>query len=166
MGKFQDLTNRRFGLLTVKNRVENDKFNKPQWLCQCECGKCIVVSTARLTSGNTKSCGHLRATNHYKKHGLKGNRLYSTWKGMKNRCCNVNNVSYRNYGGRGITVCDEWKNDFQAFYDYVSDLPHFGEKGYTLDRINNDGNYEPSNVRWATAKEQRSNQRKVLYYGE
>lgn len=94
-----------------------------------------------------------------KKHGLIHHRLYRIWGCMKTRCLNPKDEHFPLYGGRGITICDEWKDDFQAFYDYVSLLPHFGEKGYSLDRINNDGNYEPDNVRWATATEQANNKR-------
>ena len=94
------------------------------------------------------------------KHGGKGTRLYRIWLNMKNRCYNPRTPRFHDYGGRGITVCDEWKDNFQAFYDYVSQLSHYGEEGYTLDRINNEGNYEPGNVRWATKKEQASNRRR------
>ena len=159
MGKFRDLTNMKFNKLHILERAENDKFNKPQWKCVCECGNEIIVKSQHLINGNTKSCGCLRKINHTKKHNLRNTEHYSEWKGMKNRCANPNNTAFKNYGGRGITVCDEWKNDFEAFYNYVSKLPHFNEIGYTLDRINNDGNYEPNNVRWATRKQQRANQR-------
>lgn len=81
---------------------------------------------------------------------------------MRSRCTNPNSTGYKNWGGRGIKVCDEWLNSFDAFYDYVSKLPHFGEKGRQLDRINNDGNYEPNNVRWATRSEQMRNSRNCL----
>lgn len=88
-------------------------------------------------------------------------KIYSVWENMKTRCFNIKSKDYPGYGARGITVCPEWKNDFQAFYDCVSQLAHFGEAGYSLDRIDNDGNYEPGNVRWTTAKEQANNRRVV-----
>lgn len=100
-----------------------------------------------------------------KTHGLSKTKIYRTWCGMRNRCFNTNVKCYNRYGGRGITVCDEWagSDGFKAFYDYVSKLEHFGEDGYTLDRINNNGNYEPGNVRWATVKEQARNRRSNRY---
>ena len=92
-------------------------------------------------------------------HGMSKTSLYNAWRGMRSRCSLQTCRSYKDYGNRGIQVCEEWKNDFQAFYDYVSQLPHFGEKGYSLDRINNEGNYEPGNVKWSTSKEQANNRR-------
>jgi hypothetical protein len=89
-------------------------------------------------------------------------RIYHVWKQMRQRCLNPNHQRYRDWGGRGIKVHEEWKNSFEAFYAYVSQLPHFGEKGYSLDRINNDGNYEPGNVRWSTAKGQSNNRRRKV----
>ena len=83
------------------------------------------------------------------------------WQAMKQRCNNPKSKDYKNYGGRGITVCEEWSNSFESFYSYVSVLPHYGEEGFSLDRINNDGNYEPGNVRWATRKEQNCNRRSL-----
>ena len=90
---------------------------------------------------------------------MSNEKIYRTWQGMKQRCFQQTHKSFKHYGGRGITVCEEWKNSFQAFYEYVSQLPHFGEKGYSIDRINNEGNYEPGNVKWSTQKEQISNRR-------
>lgn len=103
------------------------------------------------------------------KYGVRQNKYYYAWSMMKQRCENPKNIGYKNYGGRGIKLCDEWRNSFQDYFDYVSALPHFGEPGRTLDRINNDGNYEPGNVRWATRTEQSRNQRsniKLIYNGE
>lgn len=92
-------------------------------------------------------------------HGMSGTKIYCRWFDIKRRCNDERCAGYEDYGGRGIKVCDEWKNDFSAFYDYVSKLPHFGEEGRSIDRINNDGNYEPGNVRWATTTEQLRNRR-------
>ena len=88
-----------------------------------------------------------------------GSKINGVWKDMKKRCFNTNCKAFEDYGGRGITVCQEWQDSFETFYGYVSQLPHFGEPGYSLDRINNDGNYEPGNVKWSTCKEQNNNRR-------
>ena len=132
------------------------------WLCVCDCGNCVEIRGGDLQSGRTRSCGCLRADSAKETHSIHGkahSKIHFVWLSMKNRCFNNKAQGFRNYGGRGIRVCDEWKNDFQSFYDYVSQLPHFGEDGYSIDRINNDGNYEPGNVRWATQKEQVNNRR-------
>lgn len=97
----------------------------------------------------------------HRTHGMSKTSVYRTWSHIKDRCYRENDKSYKDYGARGIAVCDEWKNSFQQFYEHVSALPHFGEIGYTLDRINNDGNYEPGNVRWATKKTQNNNRRNM-----
>lgn len=89
-------------------------------------------------------------------------KLYYTWQGIKKRCFKINHTSYKHYGGRGITMYSEWVDDFSAFYNYVSKLDHFGEKGYTLDRIDNNGNYEPNNLRWETPKKQMRNRQCTL----
>lgn len=91
---------------------------------------------------------------------MKHTKLYHVWDSIKYRCNNPHYPRWKDYGGRGIKICDEWASNFQAFFDYVSALPHFGEPGYSIDRINNDGNYEPGNVRWATRTEQNRNRRK------
>lgn len=153
-----DLTGQRFGRLTVIERVENNKFGQTRWKCHCDCGTDKVIDAQSLISGKTQSCGCLNLENHTT-HQMAYTLIYRTWGSMKARCLNPNAPNYKNYGGRGIKICDEWQNDFQAFYDYVSQLEHYGEKGYTLDRINVNGNYEPNNLRWATAKEQRRNRR-------
>lgn len=92
-------------------------------------------------------------------HHMSETKIYRVWQSMKSRCTRKTDKNFKDYGGRGITVCDEWMNDFQSFYDCVSHLPHFGEEGYSLDRINNEGNYEPGNVKWSTPYEQVHNRR-------
>ena len=164
----KDLTGMKFGRLTVIERVGNTKSRAARWKCRCSCGKEKIVTGSHLLSGATQSCGCLWS-DVVKKNLPYYSKIYSAWHGIKRRCFNPNFKSYSNYGGRGITICDEWNDDFQAFYDYVSKLPHFGEEGYTLDRINNDGNYEPNDLRWATVKEQlrnRRNNRIVEYNGQ
>lgn len=162
MGKFIDLTGQQFGRLLVIRRV-GQKGEKTMWLCLCDCGNEAIVSSGNLRS-ETTSCGCYQKEQARKaktKHGMSHSALSYIWVSIKQRCFNKKNKGYKNYGGRGIKICKEWINSFQAFYDYVSQLPHCGEKGYSLDRINNDGNYEPGNVRWATRSEQNRNRRRV-----
>jgi hypothetical protein len=139
-----DLIGKRFGRLRVIAYAQNHK-----WSCVCNCGARVNVDGNHLRRGCTKSCGCLR-----KKHGMSGSPEYKTWVNMKQRCFNPCNPAYENYGGRGIIVHEQWLN----FEDYFADT---GTRppGYSLDRIDNDGNYEPDNVRWTTSKQQRQNQR-------
>lgn len=162
MGKFKDLTGQKFGRLTALESVGKDKFGQYLWRCECECGKNCIVRGGSLTSGNTKSCGcsHKEAlTARNTKHRLTDAPLYKKWLDIKTRCFNPKRKDHKDYGGRGITMYPAWINDFKAFYDYVSQLEHFNEEGYTLDREDNDGNYEPGNLRYATKTEQARNQR-------
>lgn len=157
--KFIDLTNQKFGRLTVLEYIGH-KGKRNLWKCRCECGKITEVVTYHLTKNIVKSCGCLRteklierSTSHNKRYS----KIYNRWKGIKQRCLNPNQPSYINYGGRGITICDEWKNDFMSFYNW-SMQNGYAEK-LTIDRINNDGNYEPSNCRWVDRKTQNNNTR-------
>lgn len=165
MGKAKDLTNRRFERLKVIRRVENKNY-RAMWLCECDCGNRKVITSYQLLSGDTKSCGCLGKENRTKsrtKHHKTNTKLYYVWKGMKQRCYNPKNKYYYNYGGRGITICEEWKNDFGKFYEwaikngYDENALH---KSCTIDRINNSGNYEPNNCRWVDMKTQSNNRRK------
>lgn len=166
MGRFIDLTGKRFGKLTVVSRAENaiEPNGKPRvmWNCHCDCGNDTVVAGSHLRNKHTTSCGCYGREARIKSnttHGKSNTPIYRTWRHMIERCYNKNNKRYNSYGGRGIKVYDKWINDFQSFYEYVSSLPHYGENGYSLDRIDNDGNYEPNNIRWADDYIQNNNQR-------
>ena len=167
--KLIDLTGRKFGRLTVVERAGNTKHGAAKWLCICECGKETVVIGDELRNGNTQSCGCLAKElssarmkgreAHNKTHDMTGTPIYKEWSAMKRRCYKSSDKNYPSYGGRGITVCDRWKNSFELFYEDVSRLPNFGKQGYSINRINNDGNYEPQNVEWADSKTQSNNRR-------
>jgi hypothetical protein len=148
-----ELSGRRFGRLVVRAYA-----GAKRWDCVCDCGSHTVVWGGHLRRGETKSCGCLHrelAKACATKHGMYGTREYRSWQGMKQRCCNPEHVAYESYGGRGITVCEEWRLSFEAFFADMLERP----PGTSLDRINNDGNYEPGNCCWSDAKQQAENRR-------
>ena len=165
MGKIKNKVGRIFGRLTV---LSLDSIQDGAvWLCQCACGHRAVVHTDELQSGDTVSCGCLRRETAYRQgkrnvtHGSarqkRHTRAYVSWAAMKTRCGNPNAIGYHCYGGRGIRVCERWNRSFAAFLDDMGPRP----KGKTLDRIDVNGNYGPSNCRWATNAEQQKNKRKT-----
>lgn len=161
----KDLTGQRFGRLTVIQREGNCKWGSIMWLCHCDCGGEKIVSGATLRDGRTQSCGCLRkerVSETHRTHRSRRSRLYYIWNLMIQRCTNPNNGSFPYYGGRGITVCEEWRTDFGAFRDWAmaNGYDETVPRGQcTIDRINNDGNYEPANCRWVDMKIQATNRR-------
>ena len=169
MGKFEDLTGKRFGKLVVvekERKVNKTGKSYVWWKCVCDCGNITHAYTSSLKSCFTKSCGcwsRERST----KHGGKGTRLYTIWIAMKARCKNPRRPEFHHYGGRGISVCQKWSNDFGAFRDWA--LTHGYTPNLTLDRIDVNGDYCPENCKWSTYIEQGNNKRntiKISAFGE
>lgn len=160
-GSFQDHTGERFGSLTALECVGRSKDGNPIWLCRCDCGNMHKVTARNLVHGKVKSCGCLKHEGTRTTHGESSSRLYNVWNGMRQRCSNPNNDEWHNYGGRGITVCDEWQ-DFETFMEWATDNGYDQNAGYgkcSIDRIDPNGDYEPNNCRWVDYKVQGNNRR-------
>jgi len=159
--KNEDLTGQKFGRLTATKLIRFEKGKKTVWLWDCDCGKQREILVDSVKSGKTKSCGCAKIGNKNGRiHGGIKTRLYRIWHGMKTRCNNVNDKHYSDYGGRGIKIYEEWY-DFSIFQDWADENGY--EQNLTIDRINNNGNYEPSNCKWSTTIQQNRNRRNNIY---
>jgi hypothetical protein len=164
MGKAKDISGCIFGRLTAISRQYQGEDGAWYWLCKCECGNEIICNLGRLNSGNTKSCGCLKrdtTSSLMRKHGMTKTKLGVVFKGIKQRCSNPKHIGYKNYGGRGIYVCEEWLNNSSLFFEWAAESGY--EEGLVIDRIDNDGPYSPENCRWVTPAKNSYNKRDTLF---
>ncbi len=153
---FIDITNQTFGMLKVKSKVGKNKKGYIVWSCLCECGNTVEVRSDHLRSGNTKSCGCLRSVTNTK-HGQSKHKLYGVWRGIKQRCYYPKHDSFKNYGARGITMCNEWRDSFKEFFEWS--IKNGYAENLEIDRIDNDSGYSPENCRYITKSENCKNRR-------
>jgi len=155
-----DLTGQRFGRLVVIEEAGRASDGRVRWLCKCDCGDYTSTPcTKTLRNGTCRSCGCIERERPNKQtHGMTNTKLFGVWNGIKQRCYNPNSKSYKTYGDRGIKVCDEWRDDFMTFHNWA--IANGYKEGLTIDRIDNDGDYEPNNCRWITLQENVSKMRK------
>ncbi len=155
-----DMAGQRYGRWTVLERAGSN-HGAATWLCRCECGREVVVEGRSLRRGISQGCGSCASRESKTTHGASKTRLHATWMSMRYRCGNKNCPGYKNYGGRGIRVCAEWDESFGPFRDWA--MANGYKASLEIDRINNDGNYEPRNCRWATRKQQARNARSNVH---
>lgn len=164
MGQYKDRTGERFGRVVVLERAENSKHGKSRQRCKCDCGKIFVTDTQNLVNDDCQSCGCLRKEllgSAHRTHGLSKEAIYAVWCDMRHRCLNPQHHEYKNYGGRGISVCEEW-HKFEVFYAWAISSGY--AKGLSIERKDVNGNYCPENCTWITMKEQARNRRNNVVY--
>lgn len=158
MGQICNLNGLRFGRLTVVGFSGLNKHRKATWNCLCDCGNSVIVVGASLKNGSTKSCGCYELETKQGRnatHGLRKHDLYKTWLNIKSRCYNSNNSHYKYYGKKGIGMCDDWKNNFKSFYDWA--INNGWKRGLSIERVDNNKQYEPKNCKWIDMSKQSQN---------